>query len=170
MPGQLGNIPTIGDQKTLLPNMHGSYGNMLPLFEEKILDSLYLTIGNSDSLGLGYWLESGHLSAPLVREAPHIIADSGEQKVSGQSRGRKRERDRRKDIDSSDDESFDQEYSRWSDRTRAKSKSPQPPKMPLFSGSGKQACLLLLYLLLFEEEILDSLYLTIGNSDSLGLG
>jgi hypothetical protein len=60
-------------------------------------------------------------------------------KVSGQSRGRKRERDRRKDIDSSDDESFDQEYSRWSEyaRTRAKSKSPQPPKIPLLSGSGK---------------------------------
>ena len=78
-------------------------------------------------------------SAPLGREAPHIIADSGGQKVSGQSRGRKRERGRRKDIDSSDDESFDQEYSRWSEyaRTRAKSKSPQPPKMPLFSGSGK---------------------------------
>jgi hypothetical protein len=48
-------------------------------------------------------------SAPLGREAPHIIADSGGQKVSGQSRGRKRERGRRKDIDSSDDESFDQE-------------------------------------------------------------
>jgi hypothetical protein len=28
MPGQLGNIPTMGDQKTLLPNMQGSYGNM----------------------------------------------------------------------------------------------------------------------------------------------
>ena len=68
--------------------------------------------------------------APLGREAPHIIADSGGQKVSGQSRGRKRERDCRRDIDSSDDESFDQEYSRWSEyaRTRAKSKSPQPPK------------------------------------------
>jgi hypothetical protein len=36
----------------------------LPLFEEKILDSLYLTIGNSDSLRLGYWLESGHLTDP----------------------------------------------------------------------------------------------------------
>jgi hypothetical protein len=59
MPGQLGNIPTMGDQKTLLPNMQGSYG-----FEEEILDSLYLTIGNSDSLGLGYWLESGHLTDP----------------------------------------------------------------------------------------------------------
>jgi hypothetical protein len=79
-------------------------------------------------------------------------SDCTGQKVSGQSRGRKRERDGRKDIDSSDDESFDQEYSRWSeyDRTRAKSKSPQPPKI--------------------EEEILDSLYLIIGNSDSLGLG
>jgi hypothetical protein len=78
-------------------------------------------------------------SAPLGREAPHIIADSGGQKVSGQSQGRKRERGRRKDIDSSDDESFDQEYSHWSEyaRTRSKSKSPQPPKMPLFSGSGK---------------------------------
>ena len=40
-------------------------------------------------------------------------------------------------TDSSDDESFDQEYSRCSEyaRTRAKNKSPQPPKMPLFSGS-----------------------------------
>jgi hypothetical protein len=28
MPGQLGNIPTMGDQKTLLSNMQGSYGNM----------------------------------------------------------------------------------------------------------------------------------------------
>ena len=28
MPGQLGNISTMGDQKTLLPNMQGSYGNM----------------------------------------------------------------------------------------------------------------------------------------------
>jgi hypothetical protein len=27
MPGQLGNIPTMGDQKTLLPNMQGPYGN-----------------------------------------------------------------------------------------------------------------------------------------------
>jgi hypothetical protein len=36
----------------------------LPLFEEEILDSLYLTIGNSNSLGLGYWLESGHLTGP----------------------------------------------------------------------------------------------------------
>ena len=42
-------------------------------------------------------------------------------------------------TDSSDDESFDQEYSRWSEyaKTRSKSKSPQPPKMPMFSGSGK---------------------------------
>ena len=42
-------------------------------------------------------------------------------------------------TDSSDDESFDQVYSRWSEyaRARAKSKSPQPPKMPLLSGSGK---------------------------------
>jgi hypothetical protein len=70
-------------------------------------------------------------------------------------------------IDSSDDESFDQEYSRWSEyaRTRAKSKSPQPPKMPLFSGSGK-----LTFEAFMEEKILDSLYLTIGNSDSLRLG
>jgi hypothetical protein len=36
----------------------------LPLFEEEILDSLYLTIGSSDSLGLGDWLESGHLTDP----------------------------------------------------------------------------------------------------------
>ena len=28
MPGQLGNISTMGDQKTLLPNMQGSNGNM----------------------------------------------------------------------------------------------------------------------------------------------
>ena len=28
MPGHLGNIPTMSDQKTLLPNMQGSYGNM----------------------------------------------------------------------------------------------------------------------------------------------
>jgi hypothetical protein len=28
MPGQLGNIPTMCDQKTLLSNMQGSYGNM----------------------------------------------------------------------------------------------------------------------------------------------
>jgi hypothetical protein len=26
-------------------------------------DSLYSTIGNSDSLGLGYWLDSGHLTS-----------------------------------------------------------------------------------------------------------
>ena len=69
-------------------------------------------------------------SAPLGRDAPHIISGSGGQKVSGQSRGRKRERDRRKDIDSSDDESFDQEYSRWSEyaRTRARVKVHNHPR------------------------------------------
>ena len=74
----------------------------------------------------------------VVFNANIVIFKLG-QKVSGQSRGKKRERGRKKDIDSSDDESFDQEYSRWSEyaRTRAKSKSPQPPKMPLLSGSGK---------------------------------
>jgi hypothetical protein len=31
MPRQLGNIPTMGDQKTLLPSMQGSYGMLCVL-------------------------------------------------------------------------------------------------------------------------------------------
>ena len=143
-----GTIPQLPPKPTLVPG--STVPNTSPYWSYSVPPpGLQQHIGSAVSTAPAFYpglTTEGLNTAPLQWTTPvvpsHVKSVNSTQMpttsmdTSDKQRGRSRKRCQRESSSSSDD-SLDKESSRWRESiARDRSKSPQPPKMPVFTGSG----------------------------------